>query len=280
MTTHKKYGTAENAFGRRFDGLVALVTGGGTGIGEASARRIAAEGGKVVVTGRRKDLIDKVAAEIGGIAVAGDTSDPEHLDAAISTAKTEFGGLDVLVANAGISVLSKLEDTQISDWHQAFKVNTEGVMLACQAVIPELKNRGGGSIVIVSSMAGIGGGAGAAPYMASKAAIVGLGKSIATDYGVNDIRCNIFCPGFAPTEMTKNSLADLAKSQGMSREAFFAEITQAIPLRRMADPAEMASVIAFLASSDASFMTGNVIMTDGGGNLIDGSVVPILKALS
>jgi NAD(P)-dependent dehydrogenase (short-subunit alcohol dehydrogenase family) len=280
MTTNKQYGTADNAVGRRFDGLVALVTGGGTGIGEAAARRIAAEGGKVLVTGRRKELIDKVAADIGGIAVSGDTSDPAHLAEAVSKAKTEFGGLDVLVANAGISVLSKLEDTQMSDWHRAFTVNTEGVMLACQAVIPELRQRGGGSIVIVSSMAGVGGGAGAAPYMASKAATVGLGKSIATDYGVDNIRCNILCPGFAPTEMTKMALADLAKSQGMSSGEFFAEITQAIPLRRMADPAEMASVIAFLASSDASFMTGSVIISDGGGNLIDGSVVPILKALS
>ena len=270
------FGTKTAAIGQRFAGLVALVTGGGTGIGEAAARRIAAEGGKVVLTGRRLEPIQKVANEIGGIAVAGDTADSAHVSEAVQTAVKEFGGLDVVIACAGVAQFGAVETLDINDWRDNFKVNVDGAMLVSQYAIPELRKRGGGSIVLVSSMAALTGGPNGAPYLASKAAMLGLNRSIATDYGVDNIRCNAICPGWAPTDMSKATLAGLAEHKGVSGDDFFNDITKAIPLKRMGAPSEMGAAIAFLASTDASFVNGTTMIVDGGANIIDGSSVPLL----
>lgn len=264
-----------NASLQRFAGKVVVVTGGGSGIGEAAARRIAAEGGKVVVTGRRPEPIERVASDIGGLAVTGDTTSAEHCEAVMAAAVERFGGVNVLVANAGATEFGSVESLDLDGWRANFDVNLNGAMLMARHAIPRLRQRGGGAVVLVASMAALSGAPSGAPYLASKAAMLGLNRSIAVDYGPEGIRCNVICPGWAPTDMTKETLATLAEMRGKTAEAFFDQITRPIPLRRMADPAEMASVIAFLASSDASFMTGATLVVDGGASLIDGSTAAL-----
>src|SRR5579872_3866073 len=187
--------------GPRFEGKVALITGGGTGIGAATARRIAAEGGKVVVTGRRIEPIAKVADEIGGAALAGDAADLDHIKAAVALAVERFGGLDVLVANAGMNLVAPLLDMSLDDWRQTIAVNLDGPMLACRAAISEMRKRGGGAIVHVASLASLRTAPGFLAYCTTKAALLGLNRSIAMDYGPERIRSNLVCPSFVRSEM-------------------------------------------------------------------------------
>jgi len=154
---------------RRLDGRVAMVSGGGTGIGAATARLFASEGAKVVVTGRRPEPIEAVAVEVDGRAVAGDTSDDEHVRDAVATAFDAFGGLDVVVANAGLGFGGATADVDDEHWQRTLDVNLTGAFRLARAAIPSLIERGGGSIVLVSSTAGLVSGTGNAAYETSKA---------------------------------------------------------------------------------------------------------------
>lgn len=253
----------------RFDGKVVLITGGGTGIGAATARHIAAEGGKVVVTGRRSGPIEAVAAETGGIAVAGDTTDVEHIAAAVAVARDRFGGLDVLVANAGVEVLGSVEEIDLDDWRSALQTNVDGAMLFARAAIPAMRDRGGGAIILVSSVAALAGAPHYVSYLTSKTALIGLNRSLAYDYGPEKIRSNALCPGWVRTEMAERFLGEFAAAKGISLEEMIRTVAKPYPLRRMAAPEEIAAVIAFLASEDASFMTGATVVADGGGASVD-----------
>ena len=253
----------------RYSGKVALITGGGTGIGAATARRIAAEGGKVVITGRRAELLKTVADEIGGAALAGDTGDFSHLEAAVKLAIDRFGRLDVIVANAGIESLGSVETIPLEDWKQTLAVNLEGAMLACRAVLPVMRKQGGGSIVHVASVAALSGSPNCVAYPTSKAALLGLSRSIAYDYGPAHIRSNVICPGWVRTEMAERAFTMIAGMQGKTPENLVAEVVRVYPLRRMGEPAEIAAAVAFLGSDDASFITGAVLVADGGGSIVD-----------
>jgi meso-butanediol dehydrogenase / (S,S)-butanediol dehydrogenase / diacetyl reductase len=252
----------------RFEGKVALITGGGTGIGAATARRIAAEGGKVVITGRRREEIEVVAAETGGIAIVGTTTSTTDIEKAIAAAR-DLGGLDILVANAGIQNIGSVESIGLEEWRQTLQTNIEGVMLVSRAAIPEMRARGGGAIVLVASVAALTGEPQTVSYQTSKAAMLGLNRSLAYDYGPERIRCNAICPGWVRTEMTDRAISGFAIAKGLTDDEMITELVKHYPLRRMAHPDEIASVIAFLASSDASFMTGTAVVADGGGLIVD-----------
>ena len=140
-----------------------------------------------------------------------------------------------------------------------------------------MRARGGGAFVLVASMAALGGGPHGAPYLASKAALLGLNRSLAFDYGPENIRSNVICPGWVRTEMADGTLAGVAESRGMSLDALVGNIVRAVPLRRMARPEEMASIIAFLASDDAAFMTGSIIVADGGAAIVDAGMSGLLS---
>jgi meso-butanediol dehydrogenase / (S,S)-butanediol dehydrogenase / diacetyl reductase len=254
---------------KRFEGKVALITGGGTGIGAATARRIAAEGGKVVVTGRRKAPIAAIAKEVGGVALAGDTTDFDHLKAAVALGVERFGGIDVLVANAGVDNMGSVLDVAIDDWHKTLQVNIDGVMLASRATIPEMQRRGGGAIVVVSSLAGLTGGPSFAAYMTSKTALIGLSRSLAVDYGRQRIRSNVICPALIQTDMPLRALKGLAEHRGCSIDVILQELVQFYPLGRAGTVDEIAGSIAFLASDDAGFITGAVLAADGGASIVD-----------
>src|ERR687898_1875625 len=181
----RRVSSAERSEGgeMRLEGRVAIVSGGGTGIGAATARRFAAEGAKLVVTGRRKEPLNAVAAETAGVAVPGDGPDPEHAPAAVRAAVGTFGGLDVVVANAGTGFGGTAGDVDDERWQRTLDVNVTGVLRLVRAAIPSLIERGGGSIVLVSSTSGLVSATDSAAYVTSKHAVLGLARSIAVDYG-------------------------------------------------------------------------------------------------
>ena len=253
----------------RVDGKVALITGGGTGIGAATARRIADEGGIPVVMGRREAPLRAAADACGGHVVLGDTTSLDDLNRAVADATDRFGGIDVLVANAGIELFGSVETVPLDQWKHVLEVNLEGAMMAARAAIPAMRKRGGGAIILVASVAALASAPAYVSYLTSKADMLGLNRSIAYDYGVEGIRCNALCPGWVRTEMAERAIGEFAALKGMELEHLIAEMVKVYPLRRMATPEEMASVIAFLASDDTSFITGAVLSADGGGGIVD-----------
>jgi meso-butanediol dehydrogenase / (S,S)-butanediol dehydrogenase / diacetyl reductase len=252
----------------RLDGRVAIVSGGGTGIGAATARLFASEGAKVVVTGRRPEPIEDVAAEVDGRAVAGDTSDDEHVRAAVATSVEAFGGLDVVIANAGLGFGGATADVGDEHWQRTLDVNLTGAFRLARAAIPSLIEHGGGSIVLVSSTAGLVSGMGNAAYETSKAALLGLARSIAVGYGPRGIRANALCPGWVQTPSGDRSMEELMSERGISLGQAYRLVTQHIPLRRPAT-AEVAACILFLASDESSIVTGTTLVADGGGLAVD-----------
>jgi meso-butanediol dehydrogenase / (S,S)-butanediol dehydrogenase / diacetyl reductase len=249
----------------RLDGKVALISGGGTGIGAAAARLFASEGAKVVVTGRRVAPIDAVAVEVHGIAVAGDTSDPVHAAEAVAEAVATFGGLDVVVANAGLGFGGSVGDVNDEHWRRTLEVNLTGPMVLTRAALPAMLERGGGSIVLVSSINGLVGTTDSAAYGASKAGLLGLARSIAVDYGPHGIRANALCPGWVVTPMADEEMDGLAATRGIGRQDAYDLATADVPLRRPATAQEIASCCLFLASDESSIVTGAVLVADGGG---------------
>lgn len=255
--------------GERLQGKVALVTGGGTGIGAATARRFAASGAKVVVTGRRPEPIAAVAEEIGGVALAGDVSDEAHCAALVATAVDTYGGLDILVANAGVELFGSAADVPLEQWREVLRVNLDGVLLTARAALVPMRARGGGSIVVLGSVASLFGVPNFVSYVTSKHAVIGLTRSLAIDYGPEGIRVNVVCPSFTRTEMGDRALETLGGLVGLGLEDAAVRGTRDYPLRRPAQPEEVASVIEFLASEDASFVTGATIPVDGGASIVD-----------
>ena len=253
----------------RLEGKVAIVSGGGTGIGAATARAFATEGAKVVVTGRRAEPLEAVAAEIDGRAVAGDTSDDDHVRAAVAAARDAFGGLDVVVANAGLGFGGAAADVDDERWQQTLDVNVTGAFRLARAAIPSLVERGGGSIVLVSSVSALVSGTDGAAYVTSKAALLGLARSIAVDYGPSGIRANALCPGWVETPMGDGSMETLMTQHGISLGEAYRLVTQHIPLRRPATADEIAACCLFLASDESSIVTGTTLVADGGGLAVD-----------
>jgi len=253
----------------RLENKVVIVSGGGTGIGAATARVFSREGAKVVVTGRRAEPLQAVAAEIDGRAVAGDTSDDDHVRAAVAAARDAFGGLDVVVANAGLGFGGAAADVDDEHWQQTLDVNLTGAFRLARAAIPSLVERGGGSIVLVSSVSALVSGTDGAAYVTSKAAMLGLARSIAVDYGPSGIRANALCPGWVETPMGDGSMESLMTQQGISLGEAYRLVTQHIPLRRPATADEIAACCLFLASDESSIVTGTTLVADGGGLAVD-----------
>jgi len=253
----------------RLDGRVAIISGGGTGIGAATALLFAREGAKVVVTGRRPEPIEAVADEVGGRAVAGDTADPGHVAEAVSVAREAFGGLDIVVANAGVGFGGAAADVEDERWERTFDVNVTGALRLVRAALPSLLERGKGSIVVVSSVSALVSGTEGAAYQASKAALLGLTRSLAVDYGPRGIRANALLPGWVVTEMGDRAMESLIGEDATSVEDAYAVVTRHTPLRRAATADEMAACCLFLASEESSYVTGTTLVADGGGLAVD-----------
>jgi meso-butanediol dehydrogenase / (S,S)-butanediol dehydrogenase / diacetyl reductase len=253
----------------RLVGKVALISGGGTGIGAATARLFTREGASVVVTGRRPEPIAAVAAETGGVAVSGDISDPAHAAEAVDTAVRAFGGLDIVVANAGIGLGGSAAEVTDEQWTTTIDINLTGPLFLIRAALPRLIERGGGSIVVVSSVSAVVSDNDSVAYATSKAGLLGLVHSVAVDYGPLGIRVNAVLPGWVRTPMADGSMEALAARDGLSLESAYAAATAEAPLRRAGEPEEIAACCLFLAGDEASFVTGASLLADGGATVVD-----------
>jgi meso-butanediol dehydrogenase / (S,S)-butanediol dehydrogenase / diacetyl reductase len=256
---------------------VALVTGGGTGIGAAVARRLAAEGYAVVVTGRRAAPIEEIAAEIDGLAVVADTGLVDDAERAVRETVERFGGLDALVCNAGIGGGGSLRDLDPATWDDVLRTNLTGAFLTCRAAIDHLAARRG-SVVTISSVSGLRASPESLAYCASKAGLLMLTQCMAVDHGPEGVRVNCVAPGWVRTPMADEDMDVLAERLGLDREAAYAETTVDVPLRRPASPEEVASTVAWLVSDDASYVNGAIVTVDGGHTPVDVAMVAFGRA--
>ena len=253
----------------RLERRVAIVTGGGTGIGAATARRFAAEGAHVVVTGRRPEPLEEVADEISGLALPGDIADPAQAPAVVAAAVERFGGLDVLVANAGVGFGRAAGDVEDEQWLRTLDVNLSGPLRVVRAALPAMLDRGGGSIVLVSSTSGLVAATESAAYVSSKHGLIGLARSLAVDYGPKGVRTNALCPGWVVTALADRSIDRLADARGVTRDRAYELATSQVPLRRPASPEEVAACALFLACDESSYVNGATLTVDGGGTAVD-----------
>jgi len=256
----------------KLKGKVALITGGGTGIGTAIVKRFVTEGAKVCLTGRRKEMLDEVARSLPSGTVttcSGDVSKDDDVERMVK-ATVSFGGrLDVLVNNAGIASQVPVADLSREEWQKVFDVNLTGPFLLMKASIPHMIKGGGGSIINIASVGGLRCLSGFPAYCSSKAGLIMLTQQAALDYGRHNIRCNAICPGGIKTEMTKKEFGQIGKMLGMETDSFFAMISKALPLQRLGQPPEIGGICTFLASDDSSFMTGAALVIDAGTAVVD-----------
>ena len=248
----------------KLNDMVAIITGGSGGIGEAAAKRYLAEGAKVVLVDLDGEALASVAQRLGdGVAVyAGDITTPEANAAMVALAIERFGGVDIFLANAGIEgTVAPLTTQSVEVFDRVMAVNVRGVWLGLQAVFPAMAKRGGGSVIITSSVAGIGGTAGLSPYVTSKHAVIGMMRCAALEGAADRIRVNTVNPSPVETRMMRSLEDGMMPGDG---QATHATIAAGIPLGEYAQPADIANMMCFLASDEARFMTGGVYMVDGG----------------
>jgi meso-butanediol dehydrogenase / (S,S)-butanediol dehydrogenase / diacetyl reductase len=250
----------------------ALVTGGGSGIGAAVARRLTAAGMRVCVSGRRREPLEALAREIGGLAVCADTGDAAAVERTVGAAVGTFGRLDVLVCSAGTGAPGAVLEQTIESWSRVLRTNLTGAFLACRAALPHLLETRG-AIVTVSSLGGLRAAPGAAAYSSSKAGLVMLTRSIALDYGPAGVRANCVCPGWVRTPIGDGEMDELAGRRGLDREAAYALATATTPLRRPGEPEEVAEAVAWLAGDAAAYVNGAVVSVDGGAEIVDAATV-------
>ncbi len=242
----------------RFTGKTALVTGASRGIGEAIAKRLAAEGAAVVAAARSMEALERVVAEItaaGGKAwpLALDLADGGAIQATVKNALASHGEIDVLVNNAGVTEDSLVLRMGREAWDKVIATNLTGVFLLTQAVIKGMVRKRYGRIVNVTSVVGLMGNAGQANYAASKAGLIGLTKSVARELASRNITCNAVAPGFIATAMS-DKMTDVARER----------LSTQIPLERLGTPDDVAAAVAFLASEEACYITGTVLNVSGG----------------
>lgn len=252
----------------RLAGKIALISGGGTGIGAACARRFADSGASLVVMGRRAAPLQAIAAGVGGVAVVGDVAVSADCQRAVRAAVESYGGLDILVCCAGILSSGAVADLEQAAWRRVLEVNLSGAMLMARAALPAMQKRPSAAIVNVASLGALVAPGKMAAYIAAKTALIGLSRSMAVDYGPR-VRVNTLCPGWVLTEMSEREMEEYAAAAGISREEAIALATRFLPLRRMAMPEEIACCAEFLCSDDASFITGTVLVADGGSSAVD-----------
>jgi NAD(P)-dependent dehydrogenase (short-subunit alcohol dehydrogenase family) len=246
----------------RLDGKIAIITGAASGIGKATARRVASEGARTVVADLNaagaKEVADAISAAGGeAAAVQVDLGDSDSVRAMVEAAVTAYGGLDILHNNAAATHLAATKDLPVraadpAVWDETMRINLRGTMVAIQAAVPHLIERGGGSVINTSSGSGLTGDLRNPAYGASKAALISLTRYVATEFGREGIRCNAISPGF------------IVIGEKAGREAVHATMLRHTLTPRLGQPADVAALVVFLASDEAAFITGQNICVDGG----------------
>lgn len=248
--------------GAQFDGKVALVTGGSSGIGAAAARLLADHGASVAIAGTSDERLESVRAELDGaghpvLAVRGDVASEDDVERMTAATLKEFGHIDILVNSAGIVGFRPAEDYPRDEWDRIMAVDCTGVFLSCRAVGREMIKRGaGGRIINISSTAGLAAVPHCIAYTAAKHAVIGITRALSVEWAPHGITVNCICPGLTDTPQSFRSRAGAPE--------VFAERVQRIPLGRPATAAEQAAAIVFLASSQANYITGAILPVDGG----------------
>lgn len=252
----------------RLAGKVAVVTGGGTGIGAATARLFLEEGARVLVVGRTEGKLVEIVEAAGTDAISyavADVAQVEDTRRYVAEALGRYGGIDVLVGNAGIEgPITMVSDCTIEDFDAVIATNLRGVWLSVTEVLPELRRRGGGSIVLTSSIGGLFGFPALAPYIASKHAVVGLARAIAQEVAAEGIRINAVCPGFVDNRMANSLTQRFGPLVGLTQAEVHSMLAARIPMKRWGSDDEIAKLNLFLASDDASYVTGAAYVADGG----------------
>lgn len=241
----------------RFSGKVVIVTGAGSGIGEATAKRFAEEGAQLVLVGRTREKLERVGASLApekSLLCIADVSRSDEVEAMVRETVRRFGRIDVLVNNAGIAPEGRIDEASMEDWKKVMAIDLDGVFYCCRAAIAELI-KSQGCIVNVSSVSGLGGDWGLSFYNAAKGAVTNFTRALALDHGSDGVRVNAVCPSLTRTDMTEDMYQNAA---------LMAEFKKRIPMARGAEPEEVAGVIAFLASDDARFVNGVNLPIDGG----------------
>jgi len=242
-----------------------VITGAGTGIGEACARRFAAQGARVALVGRRRAPLERVAAETGGLVLEGDAAsaaDWTRITAALD------GGISALIACAGGLGAGRATETDDTAWAAAMRTNLDTAFVSARACLPQLIACRG-AIVLVASIASLAAGPDVCGYTTAKHALLGLTRSLARDYGPHGVRVNAVCPGWVRTPMADEEMQPLIARYGDTLDEAYARVCADVPLRRAASADEIASVCAFLASPAASIVTGAAIVADGGSSIVD-----------
>lgn len=245
-----------------------LITGGGTGIGAAVARKMGADGWGVCVAGRRSAPLEQVASAVGGLAVRADVSEPSGAGRAVDACVERFGRLDALVISSGTGAGGTVLEQSLERWNRVLAVNLTGAFLICQEALPALIDARG-ALVTVSSLAGLRADPASAAYCASKAGLVMLTQCIALDYGPLGVRANCVCPGWVRTAIADGEMDSLASLRGIDREQAYAAAVSHVPARRAAGADEVAEAVAWLASPAASYVNGAALAVDGGAAVVD-----------
>ncbi|KJJ95839.1 short-chain dehydrogenase [Burkholderiaceae bacterium 26] len=248
----------------RFSNKTAIVTGAASGIGQAVVEALAREGASVIAADIGFGAPQAAGSVPGSESQVLDVRSEDDVNRLVNLAIARWGHIDLLVNAAGVMVADDVADITDETWHKILDVNLTGAMRLCRAVTPHMRDRGTGSIVNISSVAAFNASAGMASYAASKAGLVALTRALANRYGSAGIRANCVCPGWVRTRMSESEMAEFAQTNGTTIEQEFERVAQRIALGRVALPSEIASCVAFLGSDDASFVTGAVLVADGG----------------
>ncbi|HTJ45125.1 MAG TPA: SDR family oxidoreductase [Kofleriaceae bacterium] len=242
---------------------LALVTGGGRGIGAAIARALARTNVRVIVSGRSSSEIDEVARSIGGVAIRADLGDRADADRLVASVK-EIGRVDILVNNAGLAESATLDKTDDALWDRTMELNATAPYRLCRALAPAMIANGWGRIINIASNAGVSGYAYTSAYCASKHAVVGFTRALAVDLARTGVTINAVCPGWVATKMADDAVARIAAKTGRSAEEARATLAAMSPQRRLIEPDEVAHTVVMLAADDARGIHGQAILIDGG----------------